>query len=110
MATIGGPQQCTQGVLRKVLARLHNWVLLVKEVLKAELPEFETFSSMHSLLQLEHAVNDTKVAAKRMASLLQISAAAELLFGGVINFELAVTVSVCLSVRLSVEIRASPLR
>ena len=82
VAMIGGPDQCSRGLLRRVLARFHNWVLLVQAVLKAELPEFETFSSMHTLLQLEHDVTDSKAAAKRMAVLLNISAATELLFGG----------------------------
>ena len=77
MIMLGGPSQCTQGLLRRVLARLHNWVLLVQAVIHAELPEFETFSSMHTLLQLEHDLNDSRAAADRMASLLNISAVSQ---------------------------------
>ena len=77
MVMLGGPKQCTQGLLRRVLARLHNWVLLAQAVIHSELPEFETFSSMHTLLQLEHDVNDSKAATDRMASLLNISAVSQ---------------------------------
>ena len=42
---IGGKEQCSQECLRKILARMRNWVQLVKEVIRAELPFFEVFTT-----------------------------------------------------------------
>ncbi|CAE7884191.1 unnamed protein product [Symbiodinium necroappetens] len=78
---LGGPDQCTGMVLREVLARMHNWVQLVKDVIKAELPAFEAFASMSSLLRLSNSASsgnddeplttrDLKNAAETMSALL----------------------------------------
>ena len=76
MKKIGGPEQCSQFILRSVLARLNNWTMLVKEVVKAELPWFEAFSSLCTLLQLDARPAEFDRAAKNMASLLSLPAAA----------------------------------
>ena len=49
---LGGAGQCSQRVLRSVLARLHNWTVLAKQIVKAEVPWFEAFNSLSTLLQL----------------------------------------------------------
>ena len=71
---IGGGDQCTEGVQRRICARMNNWVTLVKDVVRAELPSFEVFSSMSSLLQLEGG-GDTEQAAKRIGHVLGVAAA-----------------------------------
>ena len=72
--TLGGRQQCTEAILRSVLARFHNWVKLVREVIRAELPEFETFSSFTTILRLDDEPSATELrdAIARMASVLGI--------------------------------------
>ena len=74
MEQLGGPGQCTQAVLRTVMARFHNWVQLVNDVIAAELPEFEIFSSLHTLLQLEDDPTDLQTACRRIASVLKLRA------------------------------------
>ena len=73
---IGGPDQCTDYVLRCVLARFNNWTKLVREVVKAELPWFEAFSSLSTLLQLEDRAPEFEKAAKNLGGLLSVSPAA----------------------------------
>ena len=74
---IGGPDQCTEALLRRVMARLHNWTVLVKDVINAELPAFEVFSSMSSLMQLDEGGSaDIAEAASRMGKVLGVSAVA----------------------------------
>ncbi|CAE7906716.1 unnamed protein product [Symbiodinium necroappetens] len=78
---LGGHDQCNGMVLREILARMHNWVQLVKDVIKAELPAFEAFASMSSLLQLSKSASsendepltmrDLKKSAESMSSLLK---------------------------------------
>ena len=73
-------------VLREILARMHNWVQLVKDVIKAELPAFEAFASMSSLLLLSNpapsgndeplTTRDLKKAAETMSALLNTNAVA----------------------------------
>ena len=78
MKKIGGADQCNGLVPRQVLARMHNWVSLVKEVIKAELPGWEAFSSISALLALSpssEACCDVKQAASTMATLLDVNAA-----------------------------------
>ena len=78
MKKIGGADQCNGLVLKQVLARMHNWVRLVKEVIKAELPAWEAFSAISALLALNptaEASCDVKQAASSMASLLDVPAA-----------------------------------
>ena len=74
METLGGKQQCTPAILRSALARLHNWVILVREVLRAELPEFETFSSLSTILRLDNEPSalEFKDATARMAAVLDL--------------------------------------
>ena len=76
METLGGKQQCSPATLRSVLARLHNWVILVREVLRAELPEFETFSSLSTILRLDNepSATELKDATARMAAVLGLQA------------------------------------
>ena len=74
---IGGPDQITEGLLRRVMARLHNCTVLVKDVINAELPAFEVFSSMTSLMQLDEGGQaDFEDAASRMGKVLGVSAVA----------------------------------
>ncbi|CAE7699208.1 unnamed protein product [Symbiodinium sp. CCMP2592] len=85
MRNMGGPEQCNGMVLREVLARMHNWVELVKDVIKAELPHFEAFASISSLLQLSNpsekdddssfttTSRDLKKPAETMSALLNVS-------------------------------------
>ena len=73
---IGGHEQCADYVLRCVLARLNNWTKMVREVVKAELPWFETFTSISTLLQLEGRAPEFETAAKNMGALLSLSSAA----------------------------------
>ena len=74
MKKVGGPEQCGQNVLRSVLARMNNWTVLVKEVVKAEVPWFEAFSSMSTLLQLDGRPPQFERAAANIGSLLSIPA------------------------------------
>ncbi|CAE7478561.1 unnamed protein product, partial [Symbiodinium sp. CCMP2456] len=69
---IGGQEQLTQQLLRKVAARMHLWVTLVKEVVRAELPCFESFHSITTLLQLDEDPGDIQEAADRMAHVLNL--------------------------------------
>ncbi|OLP94103.1 hypothetical protein AK812_SmicGene23913 [Symbiodinium microadriaticum] len=71
---IGGQEQLTQQVLRKVAARMHLWLTLVKEVVRAELPSFESFNSINALLQLDEDPGDIQEAADRMAHVLNLPA------------------------------------
>ena len=74
VSKIGGPEQCTENLLRTVLARMHNWVQLVNEVIRAELPAFEMLSSMTSLLQVEEDPDDLDEAVARVAKVLKLPA------------------------------------
>ena len=74
VSKIGGPEQCTENLLRTVLARMHNWVQLVNEVIRAELPAFEMLSSMTSLLQVEEDPDDLDEAVARVAKALKLPA------------------------------------
>ena len=71
---IGGKDQCTEALLQKVCARLHNWTLLVRDVIQAELPAFEVFTSMSTLLQLgtSGGHGGMSEAAKRMGHVLDV--------------------------------------
>ena len=71
MKVLGG-KQITESLKRRVLARMHNWVTLVMEVIRAELPSFEAFSSMATLLQLEGQPGEFEVASERMGKLLTL--------------------------------------
>ena len=86
MRKLGGPEQCTGMAMREVLARMHNWVELVKDVIKAELPHFEAFASISSLFQLINPSDnpsekdddpfrnrDLKKPAETMSALLNVS-------------------------------------
>ena len=72
---IGGADQCSEGLLRRICARMNNWVTLVKDVIRAELPAFEVFSSLSTLLQLERC-GATKQAAERIGHVLDVEAEA----------------------------------
>ena len=71
MKRLGG-KDITESLKRRVLARMHNWVTLVMEVVRAELPSFEAFSSMATLLQLEGEPGEFEVASERMGKLLTL--------------------------------------
>ena len=71
---IGGQEQLTPQLLRKVSARMHVWVTLVKEVVRAELPSFESFHFITTLLQLDEDPGDIQEAADRMAHVLNLPA------------------------------------
>ena len=53
---------------------MHVWVTLVKEVVRAELPSFESFHSITTLLQLDEDPGDIQEAADRMAHVLNLPA------------------------------------
>ena len=53
---------------------MHLWVTLVKEVVRAELPSFESFNSINTLLQLDEDPGDIQEAADRMAHVLNLPA------------------------------------
>ena len=53
---------------------MHNWVMLVNEVIRAELPAFEMLSSMTSLLQVEEDPGDLDEAVTRVAKVLALPA------------------------------------
>ena len=71
---VGGADQCTEGVQRRICARMNNWVTLAKDVIRAELPSFEIFSSMSNLLQLEGG-GDIQESATRVGHVLGVAAA-----------------------------------
>ena len=79
---IGGPEQCTEQVLRSVLARMNNWTTLVREVVQAEVPWFEALSSFSTLLSLDNScpLHSFTRAAQNIGSLLAIPPAAFLRF------------------------------
>ena len=68
---IGGKEQCSQECLRKILARMRNWVQLVKEVIRAELPFFEVFHNLSTLLELEDDPIDLGEAAATVGRVLE---------------------------------------
>ena len=78
MHKIGGKEQCNQECLRNVMARMHNWVQLVKEVIRAELPFFEIFHSLSTLLELEDDPSDLGQAAARVGRVLGLCAVTSL--------------------------------
>ena len=78
MHKIGGKEQCSQECLRKVMARMHNWVQLVKEVIRAELPFFEVFHNLSTLLELDDDPTDLVEAATRVGHILGVSAVTSL--------------------------------
>ena len=86
MKKVGGPEQCGQNVLRSVLARMNNWTILVNEVVKAEVPWFEAFSSMATLLQLDGRPPQFERAASNMGSLLSIPAVTLLRISVLLNY------------------------
>lgn len=56
---------------------MSNWMVVVRQVIAAELPDFEIFTTLTILLDLDggYPLKETKTASQRMASLLDLEPA-----------------------------------